>query len=108
MEQVVTRDAIRQQIERYQAGDLTGPSLAAWAFKQFADEEEELLVYEPGYEEMIGEVLDDLMWADATPFALDAAAAQALVERLRGIEREAATNNEDPPASTHERYRAWR
>jgi hypothetical protein len=83
MDQVLTRAAIRGQLERFQAGDLTATRLAAWAFKQFADEEEEMLVYEPDHEDLIADVLDDLMWTDATPFALDMAKAQALVERLK-------------------------
>jgi hypothetical protein len=80
---VLTRAEVREQIERFVAGSVSGTALAAWAFKQFADEEEELLAYEAGSEESIAEVLDDLIWADASEFALDAAAAQALAERLR-------------------------
>lgn len=82
-EQILTRTTIREQIARFQSGTLTGTALAAWAFKQFADQEEELLEYEPDHEELIADVLDDLMWTDAAPFALDAATAQALAERLQ-------------------------
>ena len=80
---ILTRAAIREQITRFQSGTLTGTALAAWAFKQFADQEEELLDYEPDQEELIADVLDDLMWTDAAPFALDATTAQALAERLQ-------------------------
>ena len=83
MDPTLTRADILEQLERYLGGSLNQNALAAWAFKQFADEEEELLVYEPGCEDVISEVLDELMWADAAPFALDPATAQALAERLK-------------------------
>ncbi len=83
MNNILTRMEVWEQVERYLAGSLTRNTLAAWAFKQFADQEEELLVYEPGHEELIAEMLDELMWADAAPFALDFSTAQTLVERLK-------------------------
>lgn len=82
-EKILTRTAIREQIARYQSGALNGTALAAWAFKQFADQEDELLAYEPDHEDLIADVIDDLMWTDAAPFALDAATAQAFAERLQ-------------------------
>ncbi len=83
MKNILTRAEVREQVEQYLAGSLTPDTLAGWAFKQFADQEEEFLVYEPDHEELITEILDELMWADAAPFALDLSTAQTLVERLK-------------------------
>ncbi|HZG68771.1 MAG TPA: hypothetical protein VEZ12_18660 [Herpetosiphonaceae bacterium] len=83
MKNTLTRLEVREQVERYLAGSLTRDALAAWAFKQFADQEEELLVYEVDQEALIEEMLDELMWADTTPFVLDSLTAQSLVERLQ-------------------------
>ncbi len=83
MKNTLTRLEVREQVERYLAGSLTRDALAAWAFKQFADQEEELLVYEVDQEALIEEMLDELMWADTAPFVLDSPTAQSLVERLQ-------------------------
>ena len=83
MKNTLTRAEVHEQVERYLAGSLTRDALAAWAFKQFADQEEELVVYEVDQEALIEEMLDELMWADTSPFALDAPTAQSLVERLK-------------------------
>ncbi len=83
MKNTLTRAEVREQVERYLAGSLTRDALAAWAFKQFADQEEELVVYEVNQEALIEEMLDELMWADTAPFALDSPTAQSLVERLK-------------------------
>jgi hypothetical protein len=80
---ILTRATIRAQLALYQNGELSATELARWAFKQFADHEDELLDYESQHEVLIAEVLDDLMWTDAAPFALDAAAARAIAERLQ-------------------------
>jgi hypothetical protein len=82
MTTILTREELRKAIERFLSGELGAPALAAWAFDQFYAAEEDVLVYEPGSEEIIEEVLDELMWADSAPFALEAAAARRLQERL--------------------------
>ena len=82
MTTILTRAELRQAIERFLAGELEASALARWAFDQFYAAEEDGLVYEPGFEELIGEVLDELMWADSAPFVLEADAARRLQERL--------------------------
>ncbi len=82
MTTILTRAELRQAIERFLAGELEAPALARWAFDQFYAAEEDGLVYESGFEELIGEVLDELMWADSAPFVLEAEAARRLQERL--------------------------
>ena len=88
MTTILTREELRQAIERFLDGELGASALATWAFDQFYAAEEAGLVYEPGSEEIIGEVLDELMWADSAPFVLEAAAARRLQERLnRSVSR---------------------
>ena len=82
MTAVLTRADVREQIERFAAGTLPPEALAAWAFDQFCDETEGLVSYEAGFEELIGAVLDALMWMDSAPFGLDPAALRQLQQRL--------------------------
>lgn len=82
MNTMLTRAELRQQIERFAAGELSSKRLAAWAFDQFCDQQEELLDYEPAYAETIAAVLDELIWSDDQRFALGGDAALALIERL--------------------------
>ena len=84
MSTTLTREAIREQLNAFLLGKLSARRLAGWAFDCFCDQEEEALVYEPGFEGVIGEVLDQLVWVDSKPFMIEPAAAQALLERLAG------------------------
>ena len=79
---VLTRQAVREQIERFAGGTLSAKALAAWSFDQVCDEAEGLLTYEAGREELIDAVLDELVWADSAPFVLDVPAARELQRRL--------------------------
>ena len=80
----LTRAAVRVEIERFLQGTRTRKALAAWAFDQFGDEAEGMLSYEAGMEDVIGEVLDELMWADSAPLVLEAATACEIQQRLDG------------------------
>ena len=80
---VLGLDQLRAQIEARRAGTLSDKALAAWAFKQFYDEDMEQLAFAPEAEEEIRDVLDTLMFADDEAFALDDAALGELLERLR-------------------------
>jgi hypothetical protein len=82
MTPILTREELRKAIEQFLAGELGASALATWAFDQFYAAEEAGLVYEPGSEQIIGEILDELMWADSTPFVLEVEAARRLHERL--------------------------
>ena len=82
MSAVLTREALRKQIESFVAGEIAVGALAAWAFDQFYREEEGVVVYEEGYEETIAAVLDDLMWGDNAPFTLDHPTARGLLQRI--------------------------
>jgi hypothetical protein len=90
------RATVIHQIERFLNDEVSPQALAAWAFDQICDREEELLTYEPGYDEVIGAVLDDLMWADEPTFRLDHDTARALQTRLEhAIPQEAPPPDED-------------
>ena len=82
MTPVLTRQAIREQLERFATGSLSREALAAWAFDRFYDEAEGQLEYEAGSDEIIDAVLEELAWADSAPFTLDATAARRLQQRL--------------------------
>ena len=82
MAAVLTRQAIREQLERFATGCLAREALAAWAFDQFYDEAEGQLAYEAGFDEIIDGVLEELAWADFAPFRLDPMAARRLQQRL--------------------------
>jgi hypothetical protein len=79
---LLSRADIVQQLRACRAGTLTQAGLAAWAFKQFYDEDLELLEFEEEAEEAIRDVLDTLMFCDDPTFALDNAALDALVKQL--------------------------
>lgn len=87
------RKTVVQQLERFIHDQLSAEALAAWAFDQICDVEEELIVYEPGYAGVIAAVLDDVMWADEPTFRLDHDVARTLQARL-----EDATPEEAPPS----------
>ncbi len=82
MNEALTRAEIGEQIDQFVTGRLTARQLAAWAFDHFYQAEEGALIYEVGYEDLIEDVLDALMWGDSPPFVLDVTQAQGLQDRL--------------------------
>jgi len=88
MTAILNREALRAEIERFVQGAHSGQALAAWAFDRFYAQEEDRLAYEPGYETVIDEVLEELMWGDSPPFTLEVEAARRLQQRLAEAEPE--------------------
>lgn len=88
MTTILSREAVRAEIERFVQGALSGQALAAWAFAQFYAEEEGRLAYEAGYGAVIDNVLDELMWGDSPPFTLEVEAARHLQQQLAEAEPE--------------------
>jgi hypothetical protein len=82
MTTVLTRDEVRNQIERFIRGELRGELLAAWAFDQIYAEEEGGVEFEPGYAVAIDAILDELIFGDSPPFLLDEAHARRLIQQL--------------------------
>jgi hypothetical protein len=80
---LLTRADIVDQLRACRAGTLSQAALAAWAFKQFYDEDLELLEFEEEADEEIRDILDTLMFCDDPHFALDDAALDALVKQLQ-------------------------
>ena len=98
MSSELTRDAVREQIDRFADGALSPEALAAWAFDQFYHEAEGVITYEQGSEDAIEAVLDELMWMDSAPFRLDQGAVQQLRQRLE----ENSSQKSEAGGSTHD------
>lgn len=80
---VLGRQELAAQVQARLAGSLNANALAAWAYARFYEEEMELLSLEPGADDLLREVLDELMFADDASFALDDNALRALLARLQ-------------------------
>lgn len=76
----LTRQMLIDKLRAAAAG--TSTALAAWAFDQFYAEEEGALSFEPGYQRVIGSVLDDLMFSDQSGFQLSASELMQLSDFL--------------------------
>ena len=79
---IVTRNDVRNQLEQYLAGALNAEQLAGWAFDRFYALEQGAESVEAADAEVIAATLDELMFADAAPFALTAEDVQRLIARL--------------------------
>lgn len=82
---MLTRNDVITWIEARLAGRIDDRELAGWAFERFYAEEQGEESFAEEDAELIGEVLDDLMFADEAAFALDRTALQAMIERLREL-----------------------
>lgn len=80
---VLGRQELAAQVQARLAGSLDAAALAAWAYARFYEEEMEQLSLEPGADDLLREVLDELMFADDASFALDDGALRALLARLQ-------------------------
>lgn len=81
----LTRTQVAERIAIRLAEQLGDTKLSGWAFDRFYRVElgEEQL--EPGYEDLIGHVLDELMFADDRHFQIGEFELRALAARLEGI-----------------------
>jgi hypothetical protein len=82
---MITATELITQIERRLANEISNEALAAWAFDRFY--ELELSEDDPAEAEdgPIGEILDELMFADEPDFALSEVDLQRLLTRLRQL-----------------------
>jgi hypothetical protein len=78
----VTRRLVAEQISARLAGRLSDTALANWAFERFYAVELGEVTLEPGAEQVIADVLDELMFGDDSDFRLGEAELEALRERL--------------------------
>jgi hypothetical protein len=80
---VLGRQEVVAQLRERLAGRLDAKALAAWAYARFYEEEMEQLSLEPGADDLLREVLDELMFADDESFDLDDEALRTLLVRLQ-------------------------
>jgi hypothetical protein len=78
----VTRRIVAEQISARLGGRLSDAALASWAFERFYAVELGEATLEPGAEQLIADVLDELMFGDDPDFRLGEAELGALLERL--------------------------
>ena len=79
---IITRQAVAEQIGLRLTGRLSDATLAEWAFSSFYDVEAERTDLEAGFEEVIADALDALMFGDDDDFRLSEEELQALAQRL--------------------------
>jgi hypothetical protein len=79
---VLTRAQVTQQIDARLKGQVSDRQLSAWAFDHFYRIELEEEAAEPGYEEVLADVLDALMFAEDAAFQLDETSLRALLAQL--------------------------
>lgn len=80
---LVSRAAVRAQIEARLAGKLSDQQLARWAFDHFYAEELGEVEYEPEWAEQIADALDALMFGDDPHFRQTEEELRALLARLQ-------------------------
>lgn len=80
---IVRRADLIAKIEEHLAGRAAPDELAGWAFDRFYAIEQGEEEVDEADAEAIGEVLDDLMFADDESFALDEADLRRLIARLQ-------------------------
>jgi hypothetical protein len=80
---MVTRNDVRTQLEQYLAGAITAEHLAGWAFDRFYAIDQGVELIETADADVIAATLDELMFADAAPFALTQGDVQRLIARLQ-------------------------
>jgi hypothetical protein len=79
---ILTRPQVAQQIMSHLVGQISAAKLSSWAFDHFYQLELEAEQLEPGHEELLEYVLDELMFGDDPHFQIDENGLRALVARL--------------------------
>jgi hypothetical protein len=83
---ILTRQQVIDQLQTASTNSAEGTNaaaqLASWAFDQFYAEESGTIMFETGYRQAIGSVLDDLMFADQPGFHLSASDLRQLIAHL--------------------------
>lgn len=80
---IVTRNDVLTQLDHYLAGAINAEQLAGWAFDRFYAIEQGVEMVEATDADVIADTLDELMFADAAPFALTPGDVQRLIARLQ-------------------------
>lgn len=80
---ILARSDVLVKLEDRLAERISSASLAEWAFDMFYAIEQEELAVDEAEADAIAEVLDDLMFADDSSFALGEADLRRLIARLQ-------------------------
>lgn len=80
---VLLRETVVAELRARLEQRISAARLAAWAFDQFYRVESEEQEYEAGYEDMLADVLDALMFSDEPGFALDEEGLRTMITRLQ-------------------------
>jgi hypothetical protein len=80
---IITRNDVITQLEQYLAGAISAEHLAGWAFDRFYAIDQGANSVEPADADVIADTFDELMFADAAPFALTPGDVQRLIARLQ-------------------------
>ncbi len=80
---ILMRNEVIAQLEQHLAGALSAAQLAGWAFDRFYALEQGDESVESTDADVIAATFDELMFADAAPFALTAGDVQRLIARLQ-------------------------
>jgi hypothetical protein len=79
---ILTRTQVAEQLISHLSGQISAAKLSSWAFDHFYQLELEAEQLEPGHEELLEYVLDELMFGDDPHFQIDESGLRALVTRL--------------------------
>ncbi|NTV63363.1 MAG: hypothetical protein HGA65_07470 [Oscillochloris sp.] len=80
---MIHRNDITAKIYERLSGQINDATLAAWAFDHFYAIEQAEEEVEANAQELVADALDELMFADEKPFALDDADLRRLIARLQ-------------------------
>lgn len=80
---ILMRNDVITQLQQYLSGAINAEHLAGWAFDRFYAIDQGQESVEPADADVIADVLDELLFADAAPFALAPDAVQRLIARLQ-------------------------
>ncbi|MCS6883190.1 MAG: hypothetical protein RMK84_19295 [Oscillochloridaceae bacterium] len=80
---IFEREALIAKLQERLEGRIDATELAQWAFDRFYELDQGLLAVESGDVDVIADVLDELLFADDTRFALDETDLRRLIARLQ-------------------------
>lgn len=80
---IIERNDVIIQLERYLAGAISAEQLAGWVFDRFYAIEQGTESVDSTDADVIADTFDELMFADAAPFALTSGDVQRMIARLQ-------------------------
>ncbi|MFQ3662720.1 MAG: hypothetical protein SNJ69_10040 [Chloroflexaceae bacterium] len=80
---ILERSALIAKLQERLAGQIEAADLARWAFDRFYELDQGMLAVHEADIDVIADVLDNLLFADDTHFALDETDLRRLIARLQ-------------------------